>query len=119
MGNPAEETYCHPNKVNSMTDPCFVNWLLLGDPPDANAGSATRAANNRAQRTPARSFAERRATQHAISTRLTIYALQAERAHHSSALPNLIGSDIANRRHAAYHWLSRQLPRSPVLNVRI
>ena len=34
MGNPAEETYCHPNKVNSMTDPCFVNWLLLGDPPD-------------------------------------------------------------------------------------
>jgi hypothetical protein len=34
VGNPAEETYCHPNKVNSMTDPCFVNWLLLGDLPD-------------------------------------------------------------------------------------
>jgi hypothetical protein len=27
VGNPAEETYCYPNIVNSMTGSCFVNTL--------------------------------------------------------------------------------------------
>jgi hypothetical protein len=29
VGNPAEETYCYPNKLNSMTGTRFVNWLFL------------------------------------------------------------------------------------------
>jgi hypothetical protein len=27
VGNPAEETYCHPNNSNFIARPGFVNWL--------------------------------------------------------------------------------------------
>jgi hypothetical protein len=36
VGNPAEETYCYPNKANSMSVPNFVNCR------DALAGSFFR-----------------------------------------------------------------------------
>ena len=42
MGNPAEETYCYPNKLNLMTTPLFVNWYSAPLPEVSNERSGLK-----------------------------------------------------------------------------